>query len=394
MVYRRFGRTELQLPVFSCGGMRYQQAWQDLPFEDVTADSQDNLAACIQAALAHGINHIETARGYGSSEVQLGRVLPHLPREQIIVQTKVGPGEDAAAFRRTFETSLARLRLDRVDLLAIHGLNLREVLDLAIKPNGSLEEALRIKSEGLAGHIGFSTHGPLDVIQDAIGTDAFDYVNLHWYWADRINAPAIEAAAAHDMGVFIISPNDKGGRLFDPPAKLSDLCAPLTPMGFNDLWCLSNPLVHTLSVGAARPSDFDAHLAVLPWVGREHEAIDAIVARLDAEAERVLGADWCANWSVGLPAVDEVPGTINLYHVLRLYHLAKAYDLVEYGKWRYNLFGNGGHWFYGNKLDQLDWDRLPDLLTDSPVAARIPAVLREAQELFAGEAQKRLSESG
>ena len=31
MKYRRFGRTELQMPVISCGGMRYQFKWQSLP---------------------------------------------------------------------------------------------------------------------------------------------------------------------------------------------------------------------------------------------------------------------------------------------------------------------------------------------------------------------------
>ena len=30
MRYRRFGRTNLSMPVFSCGGMRYQHSWQDL----------------------------------------------------------------------------------------------------------------------------------------------------------------------------------------------------------------------------------------------------------------------------------------------------------------------------------------------------------------------------
>jgi predicted aldo/keto reductase-like oxidoreductase len=49
------------------------------------------------------------------------------------------------------------------------------------------------------------------------------------------------------MGVFIISPNDKGGKLYDPPAKLVDLCPPLTPMQFNALYCLARPQVHTLS---------------------------------------------------------------------------------------------------------------------------------------------------
>ena len=68
MKYRRFGRTELQMPVFSCGGMRFQQDWTDLDFEKITAENQAKLESCIQRALEVGINHIETARGYASIE--------------------------------------------------------------------------------------------------------------------------------------------------------------------------------------------------------------------------------------------------------------------------------------------------------------------------------------
>jgi predicted aldo/keto reductase-like oxidoreductase len=74
MRYRRFGRTELQMPVFSCGGMRYQQGWGDLPLEEITPENQANLEATIHRSLELGINHIETARGYGSSEMQLGQL--------------------------------------------------------------------------------------------------------------------------------------------------------------------------------------------------------------------------------------------------------------------------------------------------------------------------------
>ena len=81
MLYRRFGKTNLQMPVLSCGGMRYQQAWQDIEANDLDQAGQDNLEATIRRALELGINHIETARGYGSSEYQLGRILPLLPRE-------------------------------------------------------------------------------------------------------------------------------------------------------------------------------------------------------------------------------------------------------------------------------------------------------------------------
>ncbi len=83
------------MPVLSCGGMRYQFKWQDAALADIPPDNQANLEATIHRALELGINHIETARGYGTSEMQLGRLLPKLPRYKMIVQTKVAPQGDA-----------------------------------------------------------------------------------------------------------------------------------------------------------------------------------------------------------------------------------------------------------------------------------------------------------
>src|SRR6478609_7972865 len=100
MKYRRFGRTELQMPVISCGGMRYQFKWQDVDPKEIPSDGQANLEATIHRALELGINHIETARGYGTSEMQLGWVLPKLPRKKMIVQTKVAPKATAKEFRK------------------------------------------------------------------------------------------------------------------------------------------------------------------------------------------------------------------------------------------------------------------------------------------------------
>ncbi|MEM0981602.1 MAG: aldo/keto reductase, partial [Cyanobacteria bacterium P01_H01_bin.58] len=141
MQYRRFGRTELQMPVFSCGGMRYQHSWQDVPQWEIPHKNQENLDATIRRSLEIGINHVETARGYGTSEVQLGKVLPKLPREQLIVQTKVSPKPDPSAFRMTLKQSLQNLQLDYIDLLGIHGINTLELLEEAVRPGGCLDEA-------------------------------------------------------------------------------------------------------------------------------------------------------------------------------------------------------------------------------------------------------------
>ncbi len=393
MLYRRFGRTELQMPVFSCGGMRYQFKWQDVPESEIPAANQKNIEAVINRSLEVGINHIETARGYGTSEMQLGKILSHLPREKLIVQTKVSPVADAKTYRNTFEKSLAYLQLDHVDLLGLHGINNANNLDHAIRPGGCLEVAQQLQAEGKVKFIGFSTHASTDIILQAINTNQFDYVNLHWYYINQSNWPAITAAKLHDMGVFIISPSNKGGLLYQPSPKLVNLCSPLSPMGFNDLFCLSHPEVHTLSLGAAKPQDFDEHLKTLGLLDQAAEILPPILARLESAAIASLGADWVKTWSTNLPTWNNTPGNINIPVILWLWNLAIAYDMVEYGKMRYNLLGNGDAWFPGNRANYLDELDLSSCLAHSPHADKIPQVLKEAHQLLAGAEVKRLSQS-
>ncbi len=393
MQYRRFGRTELQMPVFSCGGMRYQYKWQDVPAADIPVDNQANLEATIRKALALGINHIETARGYGTSEMQLGKILPHLPRQEMIIQTKIAPHATAAEFRQDFNTSLGYLQLDYVDLLGIHGINNRELLEQTLRPGGCLDEAKKLQKEGKVKFIGFSTHAPLEVILEIIQTNQFDYINLHWYYINQGNWQAIAAATKLDMGVFIISPSNKGGMLYEPSPKLREICQPLSPLVFNDLFCLSQSQVHTLSLGAAKPEDFDEHLRTLEYLDQAPQILAPIMTKWQEAAIDKLGEDWIKTWQVGLPKIEETPAGVNISMILWLRNLALAYDMWEYAKMRYNLLTNGGHWFPGGNAAQVKELDLRACLSRSPHSDTIPQILAETHSLLAGATVKRLSQS-
>ncbi|MEH2306732.1 aldo/keto reductase [Nostoc sp.] len=389
MQHRRFGRTELPMPVFSCGGMRYVYTeYEELTQEKIPDENQQNLEATIRRSLEVGINHIETARMYGTSEMQLGAILPKLPREKIIVQTKVNPTSDSEDFRSLCEKSLALLKLDYIDLLTLHGINYYQQLEDSIRPNGCLDVARQLQAQGKVKFIGFSTHAPTDLIIKTIETNQFDYVNLHWYYINQFNWPAIEAAKHHDMGVFIISPSDKGGMLYKPPQKLLDLCHPLSPMVFNDLFCLSHPQVHTLSLGASKPSDFDEHLKVIELLDQADAILPPILNRLEKAAIATLGQDWYRTWHIGLPRYPETPGEINIPVILWLRNLAIAFDMFEYATRRYNHLNTADPWFPGLTSEKVRQFDLSDCLRHSLHADKIPALLEDAHRLLSQPSQE------
>ena len=392
MKYRRFGKTELQMPLISMGGMRFQTSWKRK--DPVTGDSQKNLEETVRRALELGINHFETARGYGTSEEQLGRILPGLDRSQIFVQTKVGIRTNGDDFMSDFEDSLKTLGVDYLDLFAIHGINDNSCLGQALEKGGTIERALKLREEGVIRNLGFSTHGPCKTILRTINTGFFDYVNLWYSYIYQDNQPAISAARELDMGVFIISPNDKGGKLYAPPEKLVRLTAPLHPMVFNDLFILQNKDIHTISCGVTGPADFDIHVKAVAEMDLLKEDVARIRKQLDGELEKSEGADRIKDYTTGIPDWDQTPGNINVKVILWLLTLAEVFDLTAYAKMRYNLLGNGGHWFPGEnaeKADQLAGE-IRKAVSDSPFSDRIADALCRAHAVLGGEEVRRMGE--
>ena len=145
MERRRLGRLGHESSVLIYGGAA---------LSDVT---QDVAAASIDEALAAGINHFDTAAGYGDSELRLGAIMPNI-RDRIFLATKTGERAREAAWRQ-INKSLERLQTDHVDLLQLHAIGDRAELDAATGADGALHAAIRAQDEGLTAAIGITGHG-------------------------------------------------------------------------------------------------------------------------------------------------------------------------------------------------------------------------------------------
>jgi len=142
--------------------------------------------------------------------------------------------------------------------------------------------------------------------------------------------------------VFVISPNDKGGQLFDPPPLLQQLTAPLSPIQFNARFCLQTPYVHTLSFGMNQPQHFSGVPGIFPVSTPLSQEDQAIQQRLDA---RVLTDRYAAY--EGWELEDDASG-INIPEVLRFRRMLKCYDMDTFGRYRYNMFSPGDDWVPGD----------------------------------------------
>jgi aryl-alcohol dehydrogenase-like predicted oxidoreductase len=127
----------------------------------------------LEVLLEFGVNHLDTAAGYGDSEL---RIAPWLARhrDEFFLATKTGE-RDGAKARAELEKSLTRLGVDHVDLIQLHNLVEPDEWDEAHAPGGVVEALEQARAEGLVRFIGVTGHGLRIPEMHLRSLERFDY---------------------------------------------------------------------------------------------------------------------------------------------------------------------------------------------------------------------------
>ena len=322
MEMRIFGRTGMRLSVlgFGCGAVGGLMVRGD------ALDQERTIARAITA----GVNYFDTAVQYGNGEFEknLGRVLQRLKPANVIVGTKVRLptadfGRIADAVAKSLEGSLARLRLDRADILHLHNaitetgggeaLSVRQVL-------GEVVPAFqRLRQQGKTRFLGLTAVGDTAALHQVIDARAFDSAQVVYNMLNPSAAAGLPAAyPAQDygrlfdhtraagvgvVGIRVLAggalsgsaerhpiasppPEPIGSAMsYDADLVRASRLMPLVKEGFAaslteaaTRFAISHPVMGTILVGMATPQQFEDALAAVQKGPLPHAALERLTA--------------------------------------------------------------------------------------------------------------------
>ncbi len=191
---RRLGKTGLEVTILGLGGEGILRSYGN----DREADE------LINAALDLGINYMESARAYASSEVYYGRALKGR-RKDIYLSSKSHARDKAGALAHLHE-SLENMQTDYLDIWQVHDVRTEDDIAAIFGPGGAIEAFREAKEKGLARFIGITGHHDPAILKKCLGLFDFDTVMMPVNPAEPSNRPFIEeiypVAGAKDMGVI------------------------------------------------------------------------------------------------------------------------------------------------------------------------------------------------
>ncbi|KKS33156.1 MAG: Oxidoreductase, aldo/keto reductase family [Parcubacteria group bacterium GW2011_GWC2_42_12] len=314
MLYRKFGRTNLQVSVLSMGTVSLGMDYGIERPGDFGCPEESLSIQLLQAAADGGINLFDTAPGYGKSETVLGKALGH--RTECLLATKVSVPRGAEGgilsgkvlwklVENSLEHSRTALRRDALDIVQIH--NATEDL---LKHNEVMDYLSEAKDKGIVRFLGASVYTEPEAMA-VIRDGRFDVLQVAYNLLDQHMAEKV-FPAANESGMSLLTRSAllKGvltGKAKWLPQELQKLQASaerakdLLSVSWEKLpevalrFCASNPLVSSVLIGSRTIPELEAALSAMSDGPLSYDLLKKIESLAALSDPTLLNP---SNWSI------------------------------------------------------------------------------------------------
>ena len=269
----RLGRTNMMVSRLGFGGIPIQR------------DPEDEAVAIVKRCLELGIDFLDTANAYTTSEARIGKAIAGR-RDTLTIATKT-TARSREGVEHHLKMSLGRLGVTYIDLYQLHNVSDAKSLAMLLDPNGPMAVVEDARKAGVIRHIGITSH-QIDVAKDAVKSGRFETIMFPFNFITTEAADElIPLCRQHDVGFIAMKPL-AGGMLQDPSIAFKYL------MQFPDI---------LLIPGIEKIHEIDEIVAVLSGPCTMTAAEQKEMVRLREE----LGSRFCRRCDYCQPCSAEIP---------------------------------------------------------------------------------------
>lgn len=294
----RFGKTNLQVSKIAFGGIPIQRL------------SESEAVAVVRGCIDLGVNFIDTANGYTTSEERIGLAIKGMKRDDLIIATKSG-ARDKKTFLEHLDLSLQRMGIDYIDVHQLHGISSDDAYDQVMGPGGSSEGLESAIKAGKVRFPAFSSHNMPTAIK-LMKTEKFAATQLPFNFVDvEALDEAIPLAKKLDMGFIAMKPF--GGGLLDNATLAIKYLAQ-----FDNI--VPDPGIETL-----------AEMQEIAKISNANEPLTAAELAQIEQIKKEMSGIWCHRCDYCLPCPQSISIslTLNSGTMMKRMPFARTHEIVN-----------------------------------------------------------------
>lgn len=332
MIYKKFKDKELSLLGF--GTMR-------LPLNTEGRIDEAQVEEMVAYAMEHGVNYFDTAYPYhdGDSERVIGRILSKYPRESFYLADKF-PGhqifEDYTP-QRFFEEQLERCQVEYFDFYLLHNVYEKSIHIYKDDKWKIVDYLLEQKRKGRIKHLGFSTHGSLEIIKEIIeycqGELDFCLIQLNYLdWTLQGAKEKYEMLTELGIPVWVMEPV-RGGKLAKLPKEQEEMLKARRPEESIPAWAFrflqDLPNVHMVLSGMSATEHMKDNVKTFEEYKPLSEEEKQLLFEIAEGMKTSVPCTSCKYCVAGCPKGIDIPMVISIYNELKFMPTVNASMRIE-----------------------------------------------------------------